>query len=102
VEWILGQAPRLQKALFSATIPQEIRRIADRYLHDPVTIEIEHKTLTVPTVQQRYLIASEGQKLEALSHVLETENEPGDSGADLRQDRSRRSGGELAGAQLRG
>ena len=80
VEWILGQAPgELQKALFSATIPQEIRRIADRYLHDPVTIEIEHKTLTVPTVQQRYLIASEGQKLEALSHVLETETEPGEA-----------------------
>ncbi|HLE14962.1 MAG TPA: DEAD/DEAH box helicase, partial [Anaerolineales bacterium] len=80
VEWILSQAPgELQKALFSATIPQEIRRIADRYLHDPVTIEIEHKTLTVPTVQQRYLIASEGQKLEALSHVLETETEPGEA-----------------------
>jgi ATP-dependent RNA helicase DeaD len=73
VEWILSQAPgELQKALFSATI-------ADRYLHDPVTIEIEHKTLTVPTVQQRYLIASEGQKLEALSHVLETETEPGEA-----------------------
>jgi ATP-dependent RNA helicase DeaD len=80
VEWILSQAPgELQKALFSATIPQEVRRIADRYLHDPVTIEIEHKTLTVPTVQQRYLIASEGQKLEALSHVLETETEPGEA-----------------------
>jgi ATP-dependent RNA helicase DeaD len=80
VEWILGQAPgQLQTALFSATIPQEIRRIADRYLHDPVTVEIEHKTLTVPTVQQRYLIASEPQKVEALSHVLETESAPGEA-----------------------
>jgi ATP-dependent RNA helicase DeaD len=80
VEWILEQAPsELQKALFSATIPEEVRRIADRYLQDPVTVEIEHKTLTVPTVQQRYLIVSEPQKIEALSHVLETEAGPGEA-----------------------
>lgn len=80
VEWILDQAPQeLQTALFSATIPEEIRRIADRYLHDPVTIEVEHKTLTVPTVEQRYLIISEQQKVEALAHVLETETAPGEA-----------------------
>ena len=60
VEWILSQAPEeLQKALFSATMPPEIRRIADRYLHDPVTAEFRHETLTVPTIEQRYMIVPE-------------------------------------------
>ena len=45
VEWILSQAPEtLQIALFSATMPQEVRRIADRYLKHPTTVEIRHKT----------------------------------------------------------
>ena len=80
VEWILSQAPEgRQTALFSATIPQEIRRIAERYLTDPVGIEIEHKTLTVPTIEQRYLIVSEQQKVEALTHILETEADPGEA-----------------------
>jgi ATP-dependent RNA helicase DeaD len=52
VEWILGQAPQdRQTALFSATMPREVRRIANRYLTDPVTVEIKHKTLTVPTTE---------------------------------------------------
>ncbi len=80
VEWILSQASgNLQIALFSATLPNEIRRIADRYLHNPVTVEIEHKTMTVPNTDQRYVIVSEGQKLDSLSHVLETELAPGEA-----------------------
>ena len=74
VEWILGQMPeKRQTALFSATMPREVRRIADRYLHDPATIEITHKTLTVPTVEQHFIHVVENQKLEALSLLLETE-----------------------------
>ncbi len=80
VEWILAQAPgHPQMALFSATMPSEVRRIADRYLQNPVTVEIEHKSLAVPTVEQRYLNVSEKQKLEVLAHVLETEPEPGEA-----------------------
>lgn len=80
VEWILAQASTpLQTALFSATMPPEVRRIADRYLRQPVTVEIEHKSLAVPTVTQRYLNVSEKQKLDVLSHVLETETEPGEA-----------------------
>ncbi len=80
VEWILSQAPEgIQKAMFSATIPAEVRRIADRFLKEPVQIEIEHKTMTVPTIQQRYLIVNESQKVDALSNVLETEAEPGEA-----------------------
>src|SRR6185295_19616377 len=74
VESILGQIPGAhQTALFSATMPREIRRIAERHLSDPVTVESEHKTLTVPTVEQRYLHIAERQKLEALTRILDLE-----------------------------
>jgi ATP-dependent RNA helicase DeaD len=74
VEWILSQAPEgRQTALFSATLPREVRRIAERHLRNPVAIEIEHKTMTVPAIEQRYLNVSPQQKLEALARILETE-----------------------------
>jgi len=77
VEWILSQAPDAaggrQTALFSATMPPEIRRIAKRHLKGPVSIEVEHRTMTVPTIEQRYLNVSEKQKLDALTRLLETE-----------------------------
>jgi ATP-dependent RNA helicase DeaD len=80
VEWILGQATgQLQIALFSATMPRAVRRIADRYLKTPATVEIQHKTLTVPTVAQYYVQVSERQKLEALTHLLEAEASPGEA-----------------------
>ena len=74
VEWILSQAPAvIQTALFSATLPKEIRRVADRYMREPAMVEIEHKTLTVPTTEQRYMNVAPQQKLDALTHILETE-----------------------------
>jgi ATP-dependent RNA helicase DeaD len=75
VEWILGQIPgKRQTALFSATIPPQIRRIAERHLRDPERIEIEGTALTVPAIEQRYLNVSERQKLDALTRVLEVES----------------------------
>jgi ATP-dependent RNA helicase DeaD len=80
VEWILGHAPgNRQTALFSATMPQAVRHIADRYLQDPVTVEIKHKTLTVPTVEQQYIQVPARQKLDALTHLLEVEAAPGEA-----------------------
>ncbi|HEX4966161.1 MAG TPA: DEAD/DEAH box helicase [Thermoanaerobaculia bacterium] len=77
VEWILAQAPPSsagrQTALFSATMPPEIRRVAQRHLHDPVTLSPEHKTLTLPAITQRYLLVPQPQKLEALTRLLEIE-----------------------------
>ena len=74
VEWILSQAPEArQTALFSATLPREVRRIAEQHLRDPVSIAIEHRTLTVPATEQRYLNVSHQQKLDALARLLETE-----------------------------
>ncbi len=79
IEWILAQAPEgIQKALFSATMPEEIRRIADRYLHDPASIQTVQRTLTVPTVEQRYVLVPESAKLEALAQILELEGTPGE------------------------
>ena len=48
VEWILSHTPETrQTALFSATMPRQVRRIAEKYLNDPVNIETERKTMTV-------------------------------------------------------
>jgi ATP-dependent RNA helicase DeaD len=80
VEWILGQTPPdRQTALFSATMPREVRRIADQHLSDPVTVEIKHKTLTVPTVEQTYINVIEKHKVDALTHLLEAEAVPGEA-----------------------
>jgi ATP-dependent RNA helicase DeaD len=74
VEWILSQAPEgRQTALFSATLPREVRRVAERHLRNPVAIEIAHKTMTVPAIEQRYLNVLPQQKLDALTSILETE-----------------------------
>ncbi len=80
VEWILSHTPKeRQTALFSATMPREVRRIADNYLNEAVNVQIEVKTLTVPTVKQFYLNVSERQKTDALTRLLETEAAPGEA-----------------------
>jgi len=80
VEWILGNTPETrQTTLFSATMPRQVRRIADKYLNDPVNIETERKTMTVPTIAQFYVNVSEGQKVDALTRILETESSPGEA-----------------------
>ena len=79
IEWIFGQAPEnAQKALFSATMPDEIRRIADRYLRNPATVQTSHRTMTVPTVDQQYVLVPETAKLDALAQILELEAGPGE------------------------
>lgn len=80
VEWILSHTPKeRQTALFSATMPREVRRIADSYLTDAVNVQIEQKTLTVPTIKQFYLNVSERQKTDALTRLLEAESVPGEA-----------------------
>ncbi len=74
VEWILEQTPKeRQIALFSATMPHQIRRIATRYLKDPVEIFIKDKTTTAPTIRQRFWPVSGMHKLDALTRILEAE-----------------------------
>jgi ATP-dependent RNA helicase DeaD len=80
VEWILGHtSEQRQTALFSATIPRQIRRIAEKYLKNAVNIEIEQKTMTVPAVKQFYINVSEGQKADALTRILEVDSNPGEA-----------------------
>lgn len=80
VEWILGHTPETrQTALFSATMPRQVRRIAEKYLNDPVNIETERKTMTVPTISQFYVNVSEGQKVDALTRILEADSSPGEA-----------------------
>jgi ATP-dependent RNA helicase DeaD len=74
VEKILGFTPGgRQTALFSATMPPEIRALADRHLYDPVTVKVKAATLTIDTVEQFYLEVKGPEKNEALARVLEAE-----------------------------
>jgi ATP-dependent RNA helicase DeaD len=74
VEWILQQAPeKRQVALFSATMPPPIRRIAQRHLKSPVEITIQSKTSTATNIRQRYWLVSGMHKLDALTRLLEVE-----------------------------
>src|SRR6201987_2234970 len=74
VEKILSLTPSSrQTALFSATIPPPIRRLADQYLYDPVTVKVKAATLTVDTVEQFALEVSSKDKVAALVEVLEAE-----------------------------
>ena len=75
VEWILTQTPpERQVALFSATMPPAIRRIAKKHLRDPKEITIEMRTRTVDAIRQRWLPVSGHQKLDALTRLLEAED----------------------------
>ncbi|MEM7401282.1 MAG: DEAD/DEAH box helicase [Pseudomonadota bacterium] len=74
VEWVLEQIPsKKQIALFSATMPTQIRRIAKRYLIDPVEITVKVKTTTADTIRQRFWPVSGVHKLDALTRILEAE-----------------------------
>ncbi len=74
VEWILERTPaQRQIALFSATMPSEIRKIADTYLSDPEHITIKVKTTTAENIRQRYWFVSGLHKLDALTRILEAE-----------------------------
>ena len=74
MEKILGALPaERQTALFSATMQDEVLRIAKRHLRNPERVEIEHHKVNAPAIEQRFLNVSEGQKLEVLTQILELE-----------------------------
>lgn len=74
IEWILEQTPPTrQVALFSATLPPPIRRIAQKHLKKPVEITIQSKTSTAANIRQRYWLVSGLHKLDALTRILEAE-----------------------------
>ena len=78
VEKILEGTPdSKQVALFSATMPNSIRKIAQQYLTDPVEIRVKAKTTTSANISQRYMQVMHSHKLDAMTRVLEVENYDG-------------------------
>jgi ATP-dependent RNA helicase DeaD len=74
VEWILEQAPKQRQiALFSATMPAAVRRIAQNHLRNPAEVTIKSKTGTASKIRQRYWTVSGMHKLDALTRILEAE-----------------------------
>ena len=74
IEWIMEQTPEdRQVALFSATMPYQIRKIADTHLKEPATVEIRAKTATVDTISQKVCMVSGFNKIDALTRILEVE-----------------------------
>ena len=75
VETILAQTPpECQRALFSATMPPTIRRVAEKYLGDAERVNIEAKTKTVERIDQQYVTVKSHQKMDALTRVMEVED----------------------------
>jgi len=71
VERILSETPKdRQTALFSATVPNEIRRLIGQYMRKPEQVTIARKTMTVPQVEQRYYLIDQGSRLAALARLL--------------------------------
>lgn len=74
VEEILTRVPaERQTALFSATLPFAIQRVAESYLRDPVHVRIEQRTRTVERIEQRVLFVHATDKVDVLTRVVEAE-----------------------------
>jgi len=74
VESIFKELPESrQMALFSATLPTQIQKLAEKYLNEPVKISINPRQVTVADTEQRFYRVREETKLPALSCLLETE-----------------------------
>lgn len=75
VETILAATPDdKQVALFSATMPTAVRRLAQKYLQDPAEIEVGGRAASSTTITQRYIEVGYPQKLDVLTRLLEVEN----------------------------
>ncbi|MBE3038768.1 MAG: DEAD/DEAH box helicase [Chloroflexi bacterium] len=74
IETILADTPEdRQTALFSATLPAPIRRLADRYMHAPQSILIQRAQVTLAAIEQRYYLVNQADKLAALTRLFEIE-----------------------------
>ncbi|MDZ4849060.1 MAG: DEAD/DEAH box helicase [Pirellulaceae bacterium] len=74
VQWVLSHTPeQRQIALFSATMPPPIRKIADEHLKNPQVVAIDAQQRTAETIRQRYVVLSHRAKFDALTRILESE-----------------------------
>ena len=75
IEAILDQAPEnKQTLLFSATMPDPIRRLAKKYLKSPESISVNRETVTVPQIEQVYYEVTHNNKIDTLCRILDYEN----------------------------
>lgn len=75
VEWVLEQTPPdRQIALFSATMPAPIRRIAQKHLNQPREVSTEWRTTAAETIRQMYRVVGNREKLDVLTRILEAQN----------------------------
>lgn len=75
IEWILERTPaERQMALFSATMPSAIRRVAHAHLRNPVEVRLVAATETVDTIDQYHCLVTRFHKLDVLTRVLEVED----------------------------
>jgi ATP-dependent RNA helicase DeaD len=74
VEKILRMCPSgRQTALFSATMPPPVKRLAESYMYDPTTISITPKTLTVDAIAQAFVEVGAKEKMARLIELLKVE-----------------------------
>ena len=74
VKWVMKKLPKKRQiALFSATMPDTIRRVAETFLNKPKIIKIKTKTATAKTISQSYWLVGGLHKLDALTRILEIE-----------------------------
>jgi ATP-dependent RNA helicase DeaD len=72
IEAILSYVPtERQTLLFSATMPEPIRRIAERFMKDPHLVKVKAKEMTVPNIKQYYLEVQEKKKFDILTRLLD-------------------------------
>lgn len=75
VTWILEHAPeQRQVALFSATMPKPIRRLAEEYLNEPKEVAIAAQSSVVDKIEQAFWMVQGTNKLDALTRILEVED----------------------------
>lgn len=74
VESIMKATPDTrQTALFSATLPETIRRLAGKYMHDPLFVTVPEAEMTVKQISQHYVLVHSESRIPALSRMLEVE-----------------------------
>lgn len=73
IKWVMERIPeQRQIALFSATMPSVIKRVAEKFLKNPKIVKVKTKTETAPNIDQKYcLVGGLSQKLDALTRILE-------------------------------
>jgi ATP-dependent RNA helicase DeaD len=72
IETILQAVPKeRQTVFFSATMPKPIRDLIEKYSHDPQSVRIEQKAMTVPTVEQVYYEVDRRNKMELLTRLID-------------------------------